>query len=350
MAIKKIASGWQVDIQPEGRGGRRIRKTFPTKRQAEQFDTEQKAKANAGEWTPPLKDKRRLADLINTWYELHGYTLKDCDNRLRVLNGLCSRLGNPIAKNFTSEDWLKYRKERLTQKLERREKLVEPNTINHEQAYLSAVFGRLIKLKNWPFDNPLKGVSKLIIDEPDLVYLEKDQIKSLLAALSESKNTDVLVISKICLSTGARWGEAESLRGEQVKQGKIHFTKTKNSKVRAVPISAELEREVLTGRPRFGRLFTGSSHQAFQRAIERARIQLPDGQMTHVLRHTFASHYMINDGNILKLKDILGHQTLTMTLRYAKLAPRHLADAVHKNPLATLYCQQSVNRDVENHV
>ena len=32
--IKKTDSGWLVDIQPEGRGGRRYRKTLPTKAEA----------------------------------------------------------------------------------------------------------------------------------------------------------------------------------------------------------------------------------------------------------------------------------------------------------------------------
>ena len=43
---------------------------------------------------------------------------------------------------------------------------------------------------------------------------------------------------------------------------------------------------------------------------------------------------MQNGGNILTLQKILGHSSLTMTLRYAHLAPEHLTDAVSLNPLA----------------
>ncbi|KVE75715.1 hypothetical protein WI99_37670 [Burkholderia cepacia] len=60
---------------------------------------------------------------------------------------------------------------------------------------------------------------------------------------------------------------------------------------------------------------------------------LPDGQLTHVLRHTFASHFMIRGGNILTLQRILGHQSLMMTMRYAHLAPDHLEEARRLNPL-----------------
>lgn len=344
MSIKPGKNGgWKVDIQPAGRGGQRVRKTFERKRDAEVFVIEQKAAASAGEWTPPEKDSRTLQELIDTWYELHGHALKDGKKRKGKLDSLCDRLGNPVARKFTGEDFLRYRKTRLETKVARREKLTSPNTLNHDHTYLSAVFNMLINLKNWNHKNPMQGIPKLGMDEPALIYLERDQIRVLLAALGESQNPDVKLVAKVCLSTGARWGEAETLRAEQVRNSKLHFVRTKNGKSRSIPISPEFEKELLQGRPRTGRLFQKSCHQAFAAAVERAGIVLPDGQMTHVLRHTFASHFMINDGNILKLKEILGHQTLMMTIRYAKLAPKHLTDAVTKNPLATLECQQSVN-------
>lgn len=334
--IKKIKAGWQVNVQPGGRGCKRIQRTFATKREAENFDIEIKAKVNAGEWKPPEKDKRRLQDLIDDWYDLYGHTLKDGLKRKGKLDGLCARLENPIARNFRGEDFLRYRKERLETKLENRKKNVSANTVNHEHAYLSAVFGTLIKLKNWNSANPLSNIPKIKMDEPELAFLELEQIRVLLDELEGSKNPDVLMIAKLCLATGARWGEAETLRAEQIRHGRVNYTKTKNSKSRAVPISPDLEEEIRRGRPRSGRLFPKSGHQAFAGAIGRANIRLPDGQMTHILRHTFASHFMINDGNILKLMDILGHKSLTMTIRYAKLAPKHLVDAITKNPLASL--------------
>ncbi len=52
-----------------------------------------------------------------------------------------------------------------------------------------------------------------------------------------------------------------------------------------------------------------------------------------VLRHTFASHFIMNGGNLLTLQKILGHQSIQMTMRYAHLAPDHLNDAVKLNPL-----------------
>jgi hypothetical protein len=44
----------------------------------------------------------------------------------------------------------------------------------------------------------------------------------------------------------------------------------------------------------------------------------------HDLRHTFASHYMMNSGNIYDLKTLMGHSDINTTMRYAHLAPNHL--------------------------
>lgn len=329
---------WLIDIRPEGENGGRFRKVVNTKGEARRIKSQALAKASTGDpWKAPEKDKRRLKTLIDDWYDLYGYTLKDGDRRKSKLIATADRLGNPMACNFSGEDWLRYRKLRLQERQEEKGgKLITPNTVNHEHAYLSAVFGTLKKLKNWKTDNPMQGIPKLHMDEPELTFLELDQIRSLLDALSESKNPHVIKIAKICLATGSRWGEAETLRGDQVKHGKIHLAKTKNGNARSIPISPALERELIGDTPKIGRLFKGSSIGAFRNAVDRAGIELPEGQLTHVLRHSFASHFMINDGNILKLKDILGHKTLAMTMRYAKLAPRHLIQAVTLNPLASL--------------
>ncbi|NJH01023.1 tyrosine-type recombinase/integrase, partial [Salmonella enterica subsp. enterica serovar Anatum] len=112
----------------------------------------------------------------------------------------------------------------------------------------------------------------------------------------------------------------------------ITYTKTKGKKNRTVPISQDLYDELPKNR---GKLFT-PCRKAFERAVKRAGIELPEGQCTHVLRHTFASHFMLNGGNIMVLRDILAQPEIKMTMVYAHFAPDHLEDAVTKNPLHNL--------------
>jgi site-specific recombinase XerD len=57
-------------------------------------------------------------------------------------------------------------------------------------------------------------------------------------------------------------------------------------------------------------------------------------QLTHILRHTLASHHMMGGGDILSLQRILGHSSMTMTMRYAHLSPDHLQSVLKLSPLA----------------
>ena len=110
------------------------------------------------------------------------------------------------------------------------------------------------------------------------------------------------------------------------------------SKTRAVHIDERLEAEIIDHAKKhatMSRIF-GYSISAFREGVERAGLALPDGQMTHVLRHTFASHFTMNSGNSLTLQRILGHANVTMTMRYSHMSPEHLQEAKNLNPLARL--------------
>ena len=171
-------------------------------------------------------------------------------------------------------------------------------------------------------------------EEMEMAWLTHDQIALLLSECKRHDNNDLSTVVKICLVTGARWSEAEGLKKSQLSKYKITFTKTKGKKNRTVPISQELYDALAEDKKDAkGKLFS-ECYGAFRSALERTEIELPAGQLTHVLRHTFASHFMMNGGNILVLQRVLGHTDIKMTMRYAHFAPNHLEDAVKLNPLA----------------
>ncbi len=66
----------------------------------------------------------------------------------------------------------------------------------------------------------------------------------------------------------------------------------------------------------------------------------------HDLRHTFASQVIIRGGDLKDVQELLGHKSMSMTLRYSHLSQEHKKKAVNLlNGLTTL----SRNRhDVKN--
>ncbi|WP_081769042.1 tyrosine-type recombinase/integrase [Herbaspirillum sp. RV1423] len=63
--------------------------------------------------------------------------------------------------------------------------------------------------------------------------------------------------------------------------------------------------------------------------------------MTRVLRHSYASHFMMDGGNILVLQRILGHADLKTIVHYAHFSPDHLQESLLLNPLAQATRQQA---------
>ncbi|HHP0488510.1 TPA: phage integrase [Vibrio harveyi] len=273
----------------------------------------------------PNKDFRRLDELVTLWYRLHGKTLRDHIRLRKLLYRLAERMENPVASDLTNEQFAKYREVRASE--------VTTTTVNREHAYLRAMFNELKRLGVIKYDNPVSEVRQFREREGELRYLSHDEISNLLAACEQSSNPSLIYIVKICLATGARWSEAESLKASQVSEGKITFLNTKSGKNRTVPINDTLFGELTDlGKSGDEKLFL-SSLSAFRKAVSKANIRLPRGQMSHVLRHSFASHFVMQGGNIIVLRDILGHSEITTTMRYAHLAPNHLNDAVKLNPL-----------------
>lgn len=186
--------------------------------------------------------------------------------------------------------------------------------------------------------NPLAELRQFKVEERELSYLTSAQIVNLLDQLAKGKNRHALMVAKVCLATGARWSEAENPEVSHIRNGQIQFAGTKSGKVRMIPIESSFEKELLVhhNKAETGQRLFAYSYAAFRDAVDRAGITLQEGQLTHVLRHTFASHCMMKGGNILVLQRALGHASLTMTVRYAHLAPEHLKEVVKLNPLSAL--------------
>jgi integrase len=71
----------------------------------------------------------------------------------------------------------------------------------------------------------------------------------------------------------------------------------------------------------------------FEPAVAAAALK---GFTWHCLRHTFASRLVMAGVGIRTVAELMGHKTLTVTMRYAHLAPDHQRAAVDRlEPTAT---------------
>lgn len=317
---------------------KRVRRWFATKGEALRFfNASQEDNSPFRQFLEEQTQRQseKLSELIKLWFDLYGQSLKDGEGRYRKLKLIVDALGDPVAAKFSAEDFAEYRAKRLRGKINFRHKNNTPikaRTLNYELDILQAVFNELKRLKKWDGENPLSVLRPLKTDELELRFLRDNEILKLLDCCEQVEPLLKKAVL-LCLATGARWGEAMALTPSSVIPYKVTFNKTKGGKNRSVPISPELYKMLDFSKKM---LFDGVSHKHFEKAVKLSGITLRDNQLTHVLRHTFASHFMMNGGNILVLRDILGHSDISMTMVYAHFAPSHLETAVTLNPLANL--------------
>lgn len=336
MGVKKLDSGeWQLDFYPNGRAaGKRHRKKFTTKGEALAFERHAMDQASAKPWLSDGEDKRTLKEIIDRWYDAHGVTLDDGKRRQQAMYHAYECMGKPLATEFTAKMFSRYREKRLKGEFPRSKRvaIVSPRTMNLELAYFLACFNELGRLEEWKGENPLKNVRAFTTDESEMAYLTIEEIEKLLHYCDEVGGANLVNVVTVCLSTGARWSEAQDLTRSQVNPNRITYTKTKGKKNRTVPISDDLFDRLPKNR---GRIFA-ECYAGFRIAIKRSGIELPAGQLSHVLRHTFASHFMMNGGNILVLQRILGHTDIKLTMRYSHFSPEHLDEALRYNPMVKI--------------
>ena len=168
------------------------------------------------------------------------------------------------------------------------------------------------------------------------------------------------------LRTGLRFGELSGLRWEDVDLRRGHLVVNrsvhrgdvdapKSWKTRDIPLSADLAEAFRGHASKTGYVFarTGEpvSHGAAKKAILKAcRHAGLRSVGWHVLRHSFASQLASKGVPLQAVQELLGHSTITMTMRYAHLMPSSKQDAVSLlyTPRREILGQQVGNAKIES--
>jgi len=251
-------------------------------------------------------------------------------NDERILNHLLSAFGThiPLA-DLTASRISDYKAQRLATKVgpPKAERLLTAAAVNRPLALLR----HLLRTAHDEWE-VLPAVPKIRLEkEPQgrLRWLTEDKIKKLLDACQMSRAHELRSAVVIAINTGLRRSELLDLTWERIdlSRGVIRLELTKSGKRREVPLNEASYAELVSLGPReSGRLFEYERvRKSYERAVRAARL---DDVNFHTLRHTFASWAVMRGVSLKELQELLGHGSLTMTMRYAHLAPERLRSAV----------------------
>jgi integrase len=327
---------WQIDYyDPQGK---RTRKDFKLKKDAEAYLGKVLASMKEGRYQDVFDVKKEsqitfgeLADM----YEENFQTQKSFQGfKSHVVRDLRADFGGKRLAEITYLDLETYRNRRKATPT----KAGNPRkdaSVNRDMAILGHMLSKAVE---WGLleTSPFKKGKRLMFKENNqrLRFLSDAEIEALLAVCPDHLKPVV----EVAILTGMRRGELLSLKWEQIRNELIYLTETKSGKARQIPINDRLAmvfKEIRKeNQLKSAYVFCDSQGRRFyevKRSFTTAckKAGVADFRF-HDLRHTFASHLVMNGVNLKAVQELLGHADLTMTMRYAHLSQAHLQDAVAK--------------------
>lgn len=233
-------------------------------------------------------------------------------------------------------------------KIELTQQGLAPATVKHLLVLVRQIFNKAIAWGMWSGENPVKKVKLPRLNNRRERFLNQEEAKLLLAEL-QKVSPQLHDMSLLSLQTGMRAGEIFALKWSHLdfENGLILVADPKGRPARKAfmtPTVKEMLLKLKAGEPE-GYLFQSqvggpiqSVSHAFARTVRRLGFNqgITDPRQKvifHTLRHSFASWLAIQGTPILTIKELLGHQSLAMTERYAHLIPdqkRQAAEGIEK--------------------
>ena len=284
-----------------------------------------------------------MSDLIDRYWLHYGSKKASADREKSIVEGIRAELGRMFVREVDGVDVQRWY-ENLTGKrgLAENTAVRHFNVMHHLMKKASTIWSKETGLER----NPADMVEVRRPDDSRERFLSKEELERLKVALDEKMfrkgtkdlnqtNLRMRLIVLIAVSTGMRSSEVHRLRWSDVLYREELIAvraKLKKGKERYVPMTSELAEEIrrypaVIGEDRIFPPTRGdkSGRQrlkgSFEDVLARAQIR---NFWFHDLRHTFASWYMMNGGDLYELAKLLGHSNIKMTERYAKLGRAHI--------------------------
>jgi len=239
------------------------------------------------------------------------------------LNGLKKYFAGKCLHEITPGDIEDYRTERI--------KEVSKSTVNRVLNCLSSLYNRAIEWGK-ATDNPMTKIKPYKISGRRLRFLEQEEIDKLLSHCCAHLKPIVIV----ALHTGMRKGEILGLKWHDIdiKRNIIHLYDTKNGENREVPMNETVQKTIIgvLKNPESQYIFCNKDGKPYRDIKKSFFTALKNTGIInfrfHDLRHTFASQLVMAGVDLNTVRELLGHKSIDMTLRYSHLSPDHKKRAV----------------------
>jgi integrase len=254
----------------------------------------------------------------------------------------------------------RYRIERGKKVARMSKKPIAKATINREMAVLKAMFNMAIRDRATD-TNPVKAVKFFKEDNKKERILTSEEIQRLLVEC----NGHLRPIIILALNTGMRLREILYLKWSDVDFNRniIVVTQTKSNKNRSIPMNGLVIETIKNIKRNSEYLFcdteSGKPFDSIKTTFGKALIRagLVDVRF-HDLRHTAATMMVMGGVDLVTVKEILGHSSIEMTMRYAhpttegkmnavRALERQMEDA-YKHDTSTSANSTSSQKDVTN--
>jgi len=212
-----------------------------------------------------------------------------------------------------------------------------PASVKHILVEFRAMVNKAIMWGMYGGSNPIQGVKMPRLQNQRTRFLTFEEAKVLLEELKKRSGQlhDMALLSLHC---GLRAGEIFNLKGQDLdfENDLINISDPKNKQSRKAFMTKAVKKMLRRNIPETPReyVFKDKRHGGRIKAISKRFRMVVEGiglnddiddrrqrVSFHTLRHTFASWLALQGETLLTIKELMGHKTLEMTLRYAHLIP-----------------------------
>jgi integrase len=337
MSVRKLKGSWWVDFRWNYT---RYRKRSPlnTRAGAQEYELVLRRQVMVQGGLEPAKSSETpprptFAEFTEAWMRQHAAA----NNKPSEIFSKQSKLRNHLVPTFghirldqISSPMIEEFKARLLASA------LSPKSVNN---YLATLRRFLNIACEWGVIDRVPAFRLVRVPPPETRFLTEDELQRLLSHAHSGVPRAMMLMAA---RTGLRFSELVALRWEDldierrwvcVRRAYVrgYLGTPKSNSTRFVYLPTEVIGALHSlGERREGLLFQwrteGPIHHKcadwwIRQAARRAELT---GVHWHLLRHTYASHLAMRGAPLQVVKDLLGHSTIDMTIRYAHLSPAYL--------------------------